>query len=351
MSNIGAIQLTAATLSIEVATALQELAWDQWSQLGVSAAAPEHREERAADPEALLLFTFEVGRGDPRLFDEVLDWLALNEPLVSVHRLRNLCATPADRALVDAVLTWTARVRGRGRPQSDAKQSGLVEPLEPLFPAFAIPDDLDPAFAKYGFARPRLERSGKSQTPRLHDPISFAFRLRRLLGVGVRAEVVRALLTIRAPRLSGRVIATSAGFAQRNVREGLTHLSEAGVVQVVDVADDRHYATRSPDWAALLGLPSPSDLPVHYDWIQAYRALTRILRWLQQPGVEELSPYLRASQARTLVTDIEADLRYVGVPPGLFASLGADFWNEFAAITRTAIEDARRSSPGSSRPT
>jgi hypothetical protein len=35
------------------------------------------REEHAADPEALLLFTFEVGRNDPRLFDEVLDWLAL----------------------------------------------------------------------------------------------------------------------------------------------------------------------------------------------------------------------------------------------------------------------------------
>ena len=334
--------MTAETLSLEVASALQELSWDQWSQLGVSAAAPQHREERAADPEALLLFTFEIGRGDPRLFDEVLDWLALNEPLVSVHRLRNLCATAMDRALVDAVLAWTARVRGRNRPD-DTKPLGVSAALEPLFPALGVPDDVDPAFAKYGFARARLERSGKSQAPRLHDPICFAFRLRRLLGVGVRAEVIRALLTIRAPRLSGKVIAASAGFAQRNVREGLTHLFEAGVVQVVNIADDRHYATDSPDWSALLGLASARDLPVHYDWIPAYRALTRIYRWLQQPGLDELSPYLRASGARTLVTEIEADLRYVGVPPGLCASLGADFWDEFAAITRAAIRDARGS--------
>jgi hypothetical protein len=62
----------------------------------------------AQDPEALLLFTFEVARDDPRLFGEVLDWLALNERLVSVQRLRNLCRDDADagggRALMGSAL-------------------------------------------------------------------------------------------------------------------------------------------------------------------------------------------------------------------------------------------------------
>ena len=84
-------RMRAAQLRKEIVADSVALAWDQWSQLGVSAASPPHREERAADPEALLLFTLEVGRNDPRLFDEVLDWLALNEHLVSVHRLRNVC--------------------------------------------------------------------------------------------------------------------------------------------------------------------------------------------------------------------------------------------------------------------
>jgi hypothetical protein len=75
--------MKAETLSAEVVAALQELAWDQWSQLGISGAMPRQREERPADPEALLLFTLEIGRTDPRLFDEVLDWLALNEPLTT----------------------------------------------------------------------------------------------------------------------------------------------------------------------------------------------------------------------------------------------------------------------------
>lgn len=335
--------MTAETLSAEVVTALQELAWEQWSQLGVSTASPTRREERAADPEALLLFTLEIGRTDPRLFDEVLDWLALNAPLVSVHRLRNLCASSTDRSLVDAALDWVVGARRRERPSTTAhRPSSGDDELVPLFPSLPTPrDDLDPAFSRHGLARARLTPSGKSQPPRLHDPISFAFRLRRLLGVGVRAEVMRALLTIRAPRLSGKVITASAGFAQRNVREGLTQLHEAGVVDVVHVSDDRYYSARTSDWATLLGLPTTPDLPLHYDWIPAYRALTQILRWLQQPGLDELSAYLRASSARTLVDDIAADLRWMSVPPDLYGSRGADFWDEFTEITRAATRSAR----------
>jgi hypothetical protein len=335
--------MKAASLRDEVVQALQDLAWDQWSQLGVSAAALEHREERATDPEALLLFTFEVGRADPRLFDEVLDWLVHNQQLVSVHRLRNLCATPIDGALVDSALECSARSRRRERTAVGVEPlpSAAAE-LEPLFPGLPAPTrDLDPAFSRHGLARARFTPSGKSQAPRLHDPISFALRLRRLLGVGVRAEVIRTLLTIRAPRVSGKVITASAGFAQRNVREGLTHLFEAGVLSVVEISDDRYYTVRHHDWATLLGLDGAPALPFHYDWIQAYRSLTRIARWLAEPGLDELSPYLRASQARTLLDTVEPDLRYAGVSPAVYATFGIDFWDEFVEIVRAAVRHAR----------
>lgn len=338
--------MKAERLRDEVAAALQDLAWDQWSQLGVSAAAPKRREERAVDPEALLLLTLEVGRGDPRLFDEVLDWLALNQPLISVHRLRNLCANPMDRALVDSALGWADRTRGRERVTAGQTLSEAGSKPVPLFGSLPAPrGDLDPAFATHGLARTRLTASGKSQAPRLHDPISFAFRLRRLLGVGVRAEVMRTLLTIRAPRLSGRVIAATSGFAQRNVRDGLAHLYEAGVIDMADISGDRYYSARSPDWAALLGLASAPDIPLHYEWIPACRALTKIIRWLGRPELDELSPYFRASQARTLTNEIEADLRLAGVHPEVYAALGAGFWDEFVEIVRATI----RAAPGGAR--
>ncbi len=333
------LRMKAASLRDEIVADCIALAWDQWSQLGLSGAAPARREERAADPEALLLFTLEIGRNDPRLFDEVLDWLSVNEQLVSVQRLRNLCTDGAEVALVDAALAWSMRNR---RPHRRTVTDAPTQ-LEPLFPASpSSGEDLDAAFARNGFARTPLNPSGKSQAPRLRDPISFAFRLRRLLGVGVRAEVVRALLTIRAQRVSGRTITASAAFAQRNVREGLTHLLEAGVIDVVEISDDRQYAIHHAAWAALLDLPAAPDLPLHFDWIATYRALVGIVRWLQQPAIGDLSDYLLASQARTLVEELSSDLQRAGVPMGLYPALGLDFWDEFTEIARSAVRNARR---------
>src|SRR5215211_5161481 len=47
-------------------------AWDEWAQLGVFA-EPKRTSPWAADPEALILLSLQVGRVDPRLFDAVLD--------------------------------------------------------------------------------------------------------------------------------------------------------------------------------------------------------------------------------------------------------------------------------------
>ena len=331
--------MKAATFRDELLESLRELAWSQWSQLGVSGSAPLRRDERAADPESLLLFTLVIGRTDPRLFDEVLDWLALNEPIVSVHRLRNLCVTQADRALVEAALAWTARVRGRGR----AAITDAPPATEPLFSQFRISNgDLDPAFERFGFARPPLKRSGKSLPANLQDPIAFALRLRRMLGVGARAEVVRALLTIRAPRLSSKVITASAGFAQRNVREALTALLEAGVVTRIGVADERFYKIDQNAWATVLGMSGAPELPFHEDWIPAFRALAAIARWVQDPDLEDLSPYMRASRARTLMGEVEHHLRFIGLPPAMYTARGADYWDQFTDAVHFAVRHISR---------
>jgi hypothetical protein len=42
------------------------------------------------DIESLLLFTLHIGRFDPRLLDEVLDWCVTNADALSVQRLKRL---------------------------------------------------------------------------------------------------------------------------------------------------------------------------------------------------------------------------------------------------------------------
>ncbi len=169
--------------------------WSQWGQMGVLG-GPARQDHWAADPEALLLLSFEVGRGEPRLLDQILDWLALNERLISVQRLRNPVRDEADRALVEAVLGWLGKRRRRARLEAKTGPGERLDQPEPFFRYSQLSvGDPDPAFLAQGFLKASSEPSRNSQHPNLNLPINFAFRLRALLGVSVRAEVVRVLLS------------------------------------------------------------------------------------------------------------------------------------------------------------
>src|SRR5215475_14391314 len=55
-------RMSISQLRDDVQKALADFLWDEWGQMGV-AASTKRRDTWATDPEALLLLTFEVGRG------------------------------------------------------------------------------------------------------------------------------------------------------------------------------------------------------------------------------------------------------------------------------------------------
>lgn len=309
--------MRASTLRDRVSAALVGFAWDEWAQMGVL--ATPHRESRwAQDPEALLVFTFEVARDDARLFDEVLDWLALNESLVSARRLRAMCQDTPDERLVEAALSWVGQSRGRARV---AAKHQPPQPREHLFRGLESPiREEDAAFAAHGFLRERVMPSGKSRAPDMDSPINLAFRLRQLLGLSARAEVVRCLITLDAPWATAAVVARSAGYAKRNVQEALTSLRAAGVVSMTAVGTEQRYQVDPARWAGFLGMEW---LPAQRDWPELLGALRLILRWLEQKDLDEASTYMRASRARDLLEEMRPALAYAGIPVRLDTTEGA----------------------------
>jgi hypothetical protein len=289
-------------------TALVDFLWDEWGQMGVSAHT-KRRDTWATDPEALLLLTFEVGRGEPRLFEEVLDWMLVNERLLSVQRLRNLIVDDEDRRLVEAVLGWLGQNRRRARLKAKAGDAGKPQPF--FRDSHLRVSDPDPAFLTQGFVKSRSEPSGKSQTPNLVLPINLAFRLRLLLGVSVRAEVARVLLATDTPWMNAQALARSTAYAKRNVQGAATSLASAGFVYSHSIGNENLFEA-SPRWPDFL---SVDHLPELKDWPQIFGGLRRILRWLVDPVNQDLSEYMLLSKARTLIEGIEADLRFAGVAP------------------------------------
>jgi DNA-binding transcriptional ArsR family regulator len=302
--------MSISELRDEFQESLAGFLWDEWAQMGVSASTSRH-DTWATDPEALLLLTFEVGRGEPRLFEEVLDWMLVNERLLSVQRLRNLVADDEDRRLIEAVLGWLGQNRRRARLGARSGSPKTEGQPQPFFRGslLQVPDP-DPAFLAQGFLKPRTESSGKSRAPDVRLPINFAFRLRLLLGVGVRAEVARALLTTDAPWMNVQALAESTAYAKRNVQEAVSSLAAAGFVDSRMVGNENRYEA-SARWAEFLEVDRP---PGSEDWPQLFRAYRLVLRWLVDRTTQGLSDYLLLSSARTLIEEVERDLLFAGVP-------------------------------------
>ncbi|MGH2837679.1 MAG: DUF2188 domain-containing protein [Thermoleophilaceae bacterium] len=310
-----------------------EFAWDEWAQMGVLT-APGARRRWAEDPEALLLLTIEVARDDPRLFDEVLDWLVRNEPLISARRLRTLSEDDEDRRLSEATLEWVTRQRRRRAPSR--QEEGHEGGTEALFRVADLPMlRTDPIFAAFGYVRPPVEPSGKSREPDLTAPINFAFRLRQLLGVGSRAEAVRYLLTADTEPATVADVAAPSGYTKRNVQAALTSLHAAGTATPVATGGEQRFALDRSRWAHLLNL-EPHQLPVYRDWPAFFRAVRQILRWLLRPELETLSDYLRASRAADLLDAVRPELSRAGVI--MSAGLGGEpSWTDLEQTVEDAL--------------
>jgi len=321
-----------------VSQGLLDFAWRQWAQIGVSATV-EGADRWAVDPEALILFTIGIARRDPRLFDEMLDWMAFNDELLSTQRLRNLAGRfPLPSGLVAAVIAWTRQtspvnmlLREEASPVQDEERVFSPDVL-------AFVSQPDPTFAQYGFMRPPAARTGKSHEPDLALPVNLSFRLRHLFGPGGRSETMRVLLTWPDGPLDAARIADEAGFAKRNISDVLTSLTASGVIKAAWAGNERHFTAYRQRWAQLLGLTAPADMPSFVSWVHLLPAALETITWLDDKTGTGESEYLVASQARSLVNRLARDLEAADIDiqhrqPGH----GAAYLSVFAEISNALL--------------
>ena len=321
---------------------LLEFAWRQWAQLGLSShsASPDRW---AIDPEALILFTIEVARRDPRLFDEVLDWLAHNRRLLSLQRLRNLASRfPVDPGLAGAVVAWMGEPSLSAHWPKDQQKIGAgTEDVLVFSPdVLSFVGQADPVFAAHGYIRPRVGRSGKSSEPDVRTPVGLAFQLRLLFGTGSRSEVMRVLLTFGEGPLDAARIADEAGFSKRNVSDALAALVASRAVKARWSGNERVFLAYRKKWADLLEVgPSADHLPAFVPWTHLLPALLEILAWLENEAETTDSEYLISSSARDLIERVRPDMELAAIVPPPSRSLpGATYLPGFATTIESALD-------------
>lgn len=321
-----------------------ELAWSQWAQIGVSAHITR-RDLWAIDPEGLVLFSFFTARHDVRLFDEVLDWLALNGDLISLQRLRNIWRRwSMEPDLLEAAIKWAKKANPSLPWKAQRRQKDASHQNVTLFHRADVGlRQVDGMFLEYGYVRPRVEASGKSQRPDSSAPAALAFKLRLLFGVGARSEVIRFLLTSSDVFIPTLQIAEVTAYSKRVVRDVANALVEARAFRSSHQGNEHLFGASREAWIGLLRIPE-AEWPRFADWTRVFHVLIRILRWIEGDESSERTDYLRASEAAELVRVLEPDLMRLGVStPTVRAASGQEYLNAFREV---ALDLLREVTPG-----
>ena len=127
------------------------------------------------------------------------------------------------------------------------------------------------------------------------------------------------------------MIADAARFSKRNVNETLTALTASNLVTAFAQGNEHRYSLNRALWGQLLGF-KPDTWPTYRDWPRLLYALRRLSRWLDDPRTGDLSPYMRASEARALMDELDPLFARADVPQRAAVALpGEEYWQTFTS--------------------
>jgi hypothetical protein len=183
-----------------------------------------HHRRWFVDPEALVVFTAWLGDTDARLRDEATDWCVRYGTWLSATRLANLLA-------------------------------GTSAETQERFGELAATVCEHSPLRWRGATRPRKYKpTGRSRLESYAAASLVGLRLRGIVGVGARAEVVRLMLAAPDASLSASDLVEDAGFKKRNVADALESLRWGGVLAVERSRNQLRYRlVDAQPWRTMLG--------------------------------------------------------------------------------------------------
>jgi len=292
----------------EVGTALADLAWRHWTELGVSGwrlRTPKGASELdvAIDPEPLIFLTAAVSDVDPRLRDEALDWCVTFGRYISKVRLKRLLR----QAIVDPVsYSSFARTVNRSAHLEWPTKGGLIWQFKPT-------------------GRSVLNVRGRRSSIRL--------RARLVFGVSARAEILIALGDEARWTFTATELAERARYGRRVVVEALEALTAVGLVRSVDAPGARRFSLADP--VAVHGILGPPPAAT-IDWALAFDACWRCFVTLERfAGASETARAIEATKTAEAVAE-ELMRMWLSVPGSI--PRGEKAWERFEEWTLDLIE-------------
>ena len=294
-----------------------EFLWRQWSTLGI-AGVTKSKDNRIIDPEVLLLFSLSLCRYEPRLFDEIIDWLFSNGQLINIQRLQQMqlkydfhCG-PQLSAIAE-LLSKKSSYR--------LKWSGLAkkyyqEPTEPLFfdktdNALPCPADkvANPEFLTHGLRRGQISLRGYSQGFDPQNSSCLLLRLRAFLGIHARAEILCLLASVQETHPSEAARLT--GYYQKTIQTTLVEMAQSGIILIRTSKKEKFYRLKANTLDALL---KPAGIsPQWLNWPPLLKAFETIWQKLDELSKQELDSLLLYSELKKLMQSVHKSCSDMGI--------------------------------------
>ena len=277
-----------------------DLIWKQWTALGVHGYGASW-EGAPVDPDSLLLFSCTAARRDARLFDAMIEWMEHNGRYVAVTRVRRMLGSGAfaGEQVFHAVVQATADSESAPKWKRLADRFERKPGEEPLFylsegEPLPVVGEPDSRFLKWGLVRDRYDSRGVAKTFDSRNPGAILLRLRALLGVNARCEILLYLML--NPSGTPRAMARACGYEPTTVVKAMREMADSGLLDLRK--DGRHtvYRIEAEDWCRLL---IGKDVALSWiSWSQLFGSLERIMTVLDHAVRTEESELAQASALR-----------------------------------------------------
>ena len=264
----------------QVAEAAIESVWVQWRSLGLRVTA-KRRASSIVDPEALVLISLALRDYERRLWDVLASWAKASSRLLSVQRMKNL--QPTFPGQTNAHLAEFARMAfAEGGDHRWRKLAG-VEP-----------------------GPPARERGLAIASPKAWHPSALMARLRLGFGVGLPADILTFLLSLRGSWASARLIAEATNYTVYGIRRTADKMAAA---QLIESTTEKplEYRADGKTWKPVLGLAG--EVPPWRFWYQAYAFVADLVWKAQEGDLVAPSAYLLSSRLRDLAEKHQDALR------------------------------------------
>ena len=269
-------------------------------------------DEWAIDPEALLIYSLEMARYEPRLFDQILIWLVMNSSYLDSARIKRILQvkSPQTAQLAGGVFQYISRNGDKRKWLSvveicrkEVERFKLTEKPEALFLTksmgkhpLASAGDADPDFLSFGLNRPMLRNPKSVLTVPINSKTNIRFLLRSLFGTGAKSECILYLLTHDGGH--PREIAEEVDLFWLGIHQTLLEMSKSSLILKRVRGGKTEYWLSHKKWWEFLTQESIETLkrPIWLNWTAIYFALAGVWEQFNAFSVIEGQDYIKSSK-------------------------------------------------------